>query len=157
MNIAELQQIYRNQNVRAFLQALRLGEGTSGPDGYNIRVGGFHFDDFSKHPKIKIYLPKYGVWSDAAGAYQFISPTWNEIQKKYGLPDFSPDSQDLAAVANIRDRCHAIEDIVAGRLADAIRKCSKEWASLPGSTAGQRTELYANIEEEFIMAGGVLA
>ena len=156
MNIADLQQIYRNQNIRAFIQALRLGEGTSGPDGYNMIVGGDHFDDFSKHPNRKVFIARYGEWSTAAGAYQIIYPTWIGLQKQYGFTDFGPDNQDLAAVALIVE-CHAVDDIKTGQLQSAIRKCAKKWASLPGSTAGQRTELYANIEEEFIMAGGVLA
>ena len=157
MNIQELQQIYRNQNIRAFLRAIRLGEGTSGQDGYSIIVGGDHFTDFSAHPRKSVYLENYGIWSTAAGAYQFIFPTWNALRARYGFSDFSPGNQDLAAVALIRDECHAVDDIMAGRLQDAIRKCSTQWASLPGSRAGQRTEMYANIEEEFIGAGGVLA
>ena len=156
MNISDLQQIYRNQNIRAFLQALRLGEGTDNPDGYSEIVGGGNFEDFSHHPHVKVFIPKYGLWSTAAGAYQIIYPTWVGLQKQYGFPDFSPDYQDLAAVALIVE-CHAVDDIKAGQLQSAIRKCARIWASLPGSTAGQRTELYANIEEEFIMAGGVLA
>ena len=143
-------------NVAAFLRAIRLGEGTSGPDGYHIIVGGGRFDDFSRHPNVLIALPNLGVKSTAAGAYQIIYRTWEALRKQYGLEDFSPENQDQAAVALIAGR-RALDAVFAGRLKDAVALCAAEWASLPGSTAGQRTENMASVMRVYVQAGGAVA
>jgi lysozyme len=31
----------------------------------------------------------------------------------------------------------ALDDVIAGRITDAVEKCRKEWASLPGAGYGQ--------------------
>src|SRR4051812_34644630 len=128
-----------NPNAKAFLKALRLGEGTADDLGYRRIVGGDIFDDMSQHPNRRVWITKYQVWSTAAGAYQIIYPTWKNLVKQYGFKDFTSNSQDAAAVALIKGRC-ALDDVIAGHFFDAIKKCSAEWASLPGSTAGQRIE-----------------
>ncbi len=156
MTIDDLRQFAKNQNVNAFLHAIRLGEGTSDAAGYYRIVGGGHFTDASKHPNQRIYIARYGVYSTAAGAYQIISSTWYGLVKQYGFPAFTPEYQDLGAIGLIVE-CHAIDDVISGNLQDAIRKCAPIWASLPGSKAGQRTEKYADVENEFIKNGGVLA
>src|SRR5690606_39452601 len=105
----------RSPNVHAFLRAIRLGEGTLDADGYRRIVGGELFDDFSDHPRKRVWIERYGVWSTAAGAYQFIASTWDEMRAKYGLPDFSPASQDRAAVGLLIRR-GALDDVIAGRI-----------------------------------------
>jgi len=142
-------------NVKAFLRAIRLGEGTLGDMGYNTIVGGQIFTDFSKHPGVRVYLPKYDVWSTAAGAYQIIKPTWGRLLYQYKFPDFSPRSQDLAAIALIDGR-RALDEVINGQLYNAISKCAKEWASLPGSTAGQRIEKMEEIEKVYWNSGGTM-
>jgi muramidase (phage lysozyme) len=156
MNIDDLRQFAKNQNVNAFLRAIRLGEGTSDAAGYYRIVGGGHFLDSSRHPNQRIYIARYGVYSTAAGAYQIISPTWYGLVKQYGFPAFTPEYQDLGAIGLIAE-CGAIDDVISGDLQEAISKCAPIWASLPGSKAGQRTEKYADVENEFIKNGGVLA
>lgn len=156
MKIQDLQNHLKNQNVRAFLRAIRLGEGTKDDAGYYRIVGGRSFDDDSKHPAVRVFIQKYNVWSTAAGAYQIILPTWKKLQSQYGFYDFSPSSQDMAAVALIAGR-GALDDVIAGNLRDAVTKCAEEWASLPGSKAGQRTENYASVEQEFINYNGVIS
>lgn len=151
-----LRDALENKNVRAFLMALRLGEGTLGDIGYYTIVGGQTFDDDSKHPKIAVFLPRYGVKSTAAGAYQIIWPTWQGLVKQYGFSDFSPDTQDECAVALIVEK-RALDDVIAGRLSEAIGKCSAIWASLPGSKAAQRIESFSSIEKLFLSSGGTLA
>src|SRR6185369_12020407 len=74
--------------------------------------------------------------SSAAGAYQWMPPSWDEIDAKYGLKDFSPANQDIGFVGLLVKR-HALDDIIAGRFEQAIKKCCWEWASLPGSPYGQ--------------------
>lgn len=151
-----LQKALQDGNVRAFLKAIRLGEGTSDPLGYFRIVGGQTFTSLSEHPRVKVFLPRYKVYSTAAGAYQFIFPTWAGLVKAYGFPDFSEQCQDEAAVALILEM-KALEDVKAGRLEAAVAKCSKIWASLPGSTAGQRTEDFENVKQVFLDNGGILA
>ena len=156
MNRADLQAALQQTNVRAFLRAIRLGEGTSDEAGYNRIVGGGSFTDDSVHPHVRVFIPKYNVYSTAAGAYQIIFPTWTALCKQYAFPDFTPDSQDEAAVALIAEK-HALDDVKAGRLAEAVQKCSATWASLPGSQAGQRTEGYDAVQNEYLSNGGTLA
>ena len=145
-------------NLRAFLALIRWCEGTSGENGYRTIVGGDLFTDFSDHPRIV----KSGVFSNgkawrssAAGAYQFLSDTWNECCEELKLPDFSPASQDAAAVYLIKRRgaLHAVEN---GDLDNAINLCNKEWASLPGSPYGQPVKSLDACKLIFERAGGTL-
>jgi lysozyme len=146
----------KNQNEQAFLWMLRVSEGTSGPDGYRTIVGGSTFSDFADHPRVLIPLPSLGISSSAAGAYQFIRRTWDSVRAKLGLPDFSPASQDAAALELIRQR-GALADVRAGRFATAVDKCKKEWASLPGAGYGQHENTLARLQSAYTVAGGYLA
>ncbi|MDR5739491.1 glycoside hydrolase family 104 protein [Caballeronia sp. LZ016] len=123
-------------NVQAFLAMIRRGEGTTGANGYRTLFGGGLFNDYSRHPNIAV--TRGALTSTAAGAYQILYRTWIEVAASYGLTDFSPASQDVAAVALIKRR-GALADVLAGRWTAAIGKCAKEWASLPGSPYGQPT------------------
>ena len=143
-----------NSNIAAFLHAIRLGEGTSDDAGYSRIVGGKTFSGFSQHPNVKVWLPRWQVWSTAAGAYQIIHPTWIGLVKQYGFQDFSPGNQDLAAIALISEK-DAIDDLISGDLDTAIRKCSQTWASLPYSKAGQRVENYTLVLNEYAKYGGI--
>lgn len=150
---ARLDEALRSPNVRAFLRAIRLGEGTFDDDGYRRIVGGGLFDDFTDHPRQRVWIERYKVWSTAAGAYQVIAGTWDEMRAKYGLPDFSPASQDRGAVGLLIRR-KALDDVLAGRIEQAIAKCRLEWASLPGSPYGQRTESMQRVLDTYVAAGG---
>jgi muramidase (phage lysozyme) len=143
-------------NVYAFLGMLRVSEGTAGPDGYRTLVGGSLFDSFADHPRTLVWLPNLGIKSSAAGAFQILRATWDGVRGKLGLPDFSPLSQDAAAIELIRQR-GALADVRAGRFAVAIQKCRKEWASLPGAGYGQRENSLARLELAYRQAGGVVA
>jgi muramidase (phage lysozyme) len=143
-----------NGNVQAFLKVIRRGEGTADAGGYSRLYGGAAFDGFADHPRRVITA---GRWtSSAAGAYQFLSSTWDETRRIMGLSDFSPASQDLAAVGRIAAR-GALADVLAGRFESAIRKCAKEWASLPFSPYGQPTISMSTAAGVFAAAGGVIA
>lgn len=144
----------QNENVQAFLVLIRTGEGTLGPDGYRTMFGGGLFTDYSDHPRQAI--TRSGITSTAAGAYQFLSRTWDEMASKYDLPDFSPNSQDIAAVGLIKRR-GALADVIAGRFTAAINKCNREWASLPGSPYGQPTLTYARAMQVLAANGGEAA
>jgi len=151
-------------NVRAFLDMIAVSEGTKGrgDDGYNVVVGGRLFSDYSQHPRI-VVATRYGN-SDAAGRYQIMAAvpgqiktdTWDWVSRSLGLPDFSPASQDAAAVELIRRR-GALSDVQAGNIARAIYRCRQEWASLPGSPYGQRTQQIDTLIAAYQNAGGNLA
>jgi lysozyme len=158
----------RHANERAFLAAIAEGEGTSGPDGYRTLVGGQLFTDFSEHPAVLGWrgLPLSdamcrgagfgpGCVSTAAGRYQITRPTWLRLRDRLGLPDFSPASQDSAALALISER-NALEDVREGRIEQAVRKVRSVWASLPGAGYGQREVRLASVLEAFRAAGGYL-
>lgn len=142
------------KNIRAFLIMIQYAEGTYGKDGYRKLFGGGYFNDFSKHPNAKV--TKWGITSTAAGAYQILNKTWLELQAKLMLPDFSPVSQDKAAIELIRRR-KALDDVYAGRWAQAIEKCRKEWASLPGAGYGQNEKNITNLLAVLKVAGGTTA
>lgn len=155
MNLREQTYAYvDNGNVIAFRLMLRPGEGTDGPNGYRTLFGGGLFDGFDDHPRI--IIERNGYRSSAAGAYQFLSRTWDECAKALGLKDFSPRSQDLAATFLIARR-GALDDVLAGRIEDAIRKCAKEWASLPGSPYGQPVKSLAFCLQVYRDSGGQFA
>ena len=110
---------------------------------YNVITGGQLFSDYSQHPRIKVYFhdprrPGAGNnnYSDAAGAYQITSATFDDFAPKLKITDFSPASQDAVATAILK-RTGAYDAIVSGDIAGALALASKRWASLPGSTAMQ--------------------
>jgi muramidase (phage lysozyme) len=158
------------RNLAAFLMTIRHAEGTAGPDGYRMMFGGRLFADFSDHPRqAHQFTDQLGrtLWTTAAGAYQFlaVSPlpgggqtrvdTWDRLQRRLALPDFSPVSQDRAAVELI-DECGAIGDAKAGRIDSAIAKCRRVWASLPGAGYAQPERSRDWLAARYVQAGGVL-
>lgn len=125
-----------NPNVRAFLLMIRNGEGTLGDIGYRTMFTHKTFNDFSRHPNIKHTAGS--LTSTAAGAYQFLFDTWEEVRKQLKLPDFTPINQDVGGVHLIYRR-GALQSVINGDIINAIRKCNREWASLPESPYGQPT------------------
>lgn len=137
----DIRKAVNNQNVRRMLKLVRVGEGTDDADGYRRLYGGGEFDSFADHPRtIRTMTFRNGktVSSSAAGAYQFLKKTWDELVAKYDLPDFSPVSQDLGAVALLK-QSGALQYVIEGKWEEAIRKANKIWASLPESPYGQPT------------------
>lgn len=118
-----------HDNVGAFLRVIREGESNQTEDAYRLMYGGKLFDAPPwNHPHIHIPLAN-GQTTSAAGAYQYEIATWEDLAKRYGFEDFSPPNQDQGAVGKLADR-HALEDVLAGRLDEAIRKLHNEWTSL---------------------------
>lgn len=158
-----------NKNLTAFLRAIRYGEGTAGGNGYQILCGGKTFDSFADHPALRGWtgLPLSdsmckaagfgaGCVSTAAGAYQINKPTWRGLVSKLGLSDFSPDSQDRAAIELISQR-GALQDVYAGRIDSAVSKCAKVWASLPSAGYGQHEVSMNSFISNFENEGGAVA
>ncbi|MDN3561705.1 glycoside hydrolase family 104 protein [Vreelandella neptunia] len=130
----------RAGNVAAYLDMLAYAEGTpryGNQDGYNVIVGGGTFESYHDHPRQLVWLPAYKINSSAAGRYQFLTRTWDDLAERFNLPDFTPASQDLGAIHLIR-QCQALSLIHNGRIREAIHACRRIWASLPGAGYGQR-------------------
>ena len=143
----------QNPNVKAFLRVIRQGETNQSDVAYRMMFGGATFDDFGHHPNLVHTIG--ALKSTAAGAYQFLGSTWGACQRALDLPDFSPASQDLAAVWLISNR-GALDDVIAGRIEQAIGKCAHEWASLPGSPYGQPTRTLSQALDTYAQWGGAL-
>jgi muramidase (phage lysozyme) len=124
-----LEQYLNNDKVLRFLNVIRRGEGTEGDKGYRTMFGGGQFSSFSRHPDRVITANGYS--SSAAGAYQYLTTTWNSIAEQYGLTDFSPRNQDLGAIALLK-QSGALDEILNNRITEAIIKAAPTWASLPG-------------------------
>lgn len=147
--------------MQAFLATIRACEGTSGPDGYSALFGyrpgnGRVFSDFTQHPNQRFPFTQtdgHINYSSAAGAYQIIWPTWVRLKAKMGLPDFSPQSQDEAAIELITERS-ALFDVEGGNLRVALDKCAPEWASLPASTYLQPKRSFFFAQSAYLAAGG---
>lgn len=120
--------LVNNPNVRAMMRVIRQGESSQDDSiAYRMIIGGKLFSSFADHPRI------FGTpTSTAAGAYQITKTTWDEVRAKMGLPDFSPASQDMAALGRIAYR-GALPAVLAGDLDAAIKKLRLEWTSLPGA------------------------
>jgi lysozyme len=121
--------------IQNALRVIRFAEGTErgGPDSYRVMFGGSLAPDLKRHPDRAI--KGGGYTSTAAGAYQFLSPTWNEQAKALGLSDFSAQNQDLAATRLLRNRLMPIGGLsvlekegFSPRVSAAL---APEWASLP--------------------------
>ncbi len=118
--------------MNAFLATIRWAEtGTSDKQSYTKLVFNGTFNNFATHPRIKQCAPINGrkVCSTAAGAYQMLDKSWDDLQSNLGLKDFSPSSQDRMAIEYIR-RNKAIRDVEAGNLEIAACKVGRVWASL---------------------------
>lgn len=138
-------------NLRAFLDMIAFAEGTSGANGYRMLFGGTLFDSYAEHPRV--YVPFRDTTTSAAGRYQILWRTWKVLKDRLSLPDFSPASQDAAAVELIRER-GALNDVYAGRVAQAVEKVARVWASLPGAGYNQPERKLASLVSAFQQAGG---
>ncbi|QIG65648.1 lysin [Salmonella phage PT1] len=150
------------KNVCAFLDMIAYSEGTdngrqrTNHNGYDVLVGGGLFTGFADHPRKLVALPKLGIKSTAAGRYQLLSRYYDAYKKQLGLKDFSPLSQDLIAIQQIRER-RALPLIQAGQFEQAVRRVRNIWASLPGAGYGQHEQKIANLLVAYRNAGGTVA
>lgn len=160
-------------NARAFLDVIQRCEGTPEAGGYACLYGSspqrpVTFSNFADHPKITGEWPGVrlsdvqcggaglspGCITTAAGAYQMTRPTWQRLRDRLGLPDFSPASQDAAAIQLLKD-CGAYSRLAAGDLAGAVDAARRTWASLPGANyAGQGMRSMGQVAAWYGGAGG---
>lgn len=133
---AQLEKYLQNPNVRQFLNLIAHTEGTEG-NGYRTAFGGGRLSSLNDHPRyLKTFKQKNGKTNktSAAGRYQFLRGTWDGLARQYGLKDFGPQSQDIAAVALLAQN-GALGRILKGDMQGAVRKAGPTWASLPTAPA----------------------
>lgn len=155
--------VVADTNRRAFLDMIAASEGTNRPpDGYRAMFGypaeGRVIADLSDHPRRYFeFTDKAGrtLKTSAAGRYQFLARTWDELAQALHLSDFGPESQDAAALELIRRR-GALDDVDAGRVAAAVVRCAPIWASLPGAGYNQPERKITFLLSAFTDAGGTL-
>lgn len=123
-------------------RVLRTGEGTLGNDGYKTIFTHARFEDFADHPRQ--LKTSRGLTSDAAGAYQFLSTTWDGARKALNLPDFSPQSQELAARYLTEGRGVDPDKVIETKeeFIQVMAKLAPEWASMPIIKDGKSVSYY---------------
>lgn len=131
------------KGIIALLKTIQIAEGTLHPDNNNKRnttddpyrtvLGGSILPVsntvYKDHPRSL----RYNL-SDAAGAYQFLSTTWDTVSKELNLKDFTPLSQSKGAIHLISktvtpQEFHLIRQGILPR--SAVFRLSTQWASLP--------------------------
>mgnify|MGYP003110203979 CR=1 FL=1 len=123
-------------------RVLRTGEGTRGNDGYKTIFTHARFEDFADHPRQ--LKTSNGLTSDAAGAYQFLSTTWDEAKAALNLPDFSPQSQELAGRFLTERRGVDPDKVIETKeeFIQVMAKLAPEWASMPIIKDGKSVSYY---------------
>lgn len=148
----ELAGYLSNPNVQKVLRVIGQAEGTVGDkiaDPYRIAFGGGTFDSLDAHPNTMASFTQTDGKpnkTSAAGAYQFLKSTWDDVSGKLGLKDFSPRSQDIAALELI-NRAGALQDVLKGDTSAAFGKLGGTWASLPSSPYAQPKRSQGFIEQ----------
>lgn len=136
--------------LKAFLDLIAWSEGTSTSpitqdDGYDVIVTGVdgphRMVDYDDHPfasglRSPVLVRKPGLYSTAAGRYQLLVRYWRSYKEKLKLDDFSPGSQDLVALQQMREE-RAYSDPQPLDPQAAIEACKNIWASFPGNSYGQ--------------------
>lgn len=120
------QLLQSSPNLRRFLNLIGWAEGAN----YNTGFGGRTFSSYAWHPYSARSFrdPRDGSPTSAAGKYQYIRSTWDNIARRLGLRDFSPHSQDIGAVGLI-DQRGALQDVLNGNVVSAVNKLKPEWES----------------------------
>ncbi|MFA6461711.1 MAG: polysaccharide deacetylase family protein [Candidatus Woesearchaeota archaeon] len=125
--------------MRTLLDTIAWAEGAN----YNTIVGAETFTDFSTHPKKRVYIPRIKDYSTAAGRYQFMDFTYDDLKGKNlaFVNGFYPKDQDEAALylINIRNRVSdndVLNSISNNNFIPIWDKLAPTWASIPESSTG---------------------
>jgi len=151
--MAEISVSQSGINIPQFLDLIAFSEGTSTSPitqdrGYDVIVSGIdgphRMAHYNTHPfcvtpprgPITVRLGPPELESTASGRYQLLARYFLVYEAQLGLSDFSPLSQDLICIQQLRE-CRAVPMIEAGNIEGAIQAASSRWASFPGNTDGQ--------------------
>lgn len=182
--------VLEDDNVAAFLWLIRACEGTTSIKGYdcingpNPKTGVFPWyvdstsatidgksgpvvnkmQGYADHPR---YVNKYAAvpqGSSAAGAYQFLTTTWDGCVKalqsdpKFEGKKFTPGNQDRAAILLLQ-QLGAYGYVRSGQLQKAIDKCGSCWTSMPATRIkqGNGPRTYQFCAQVFQSAGGTIS
>ncbi|MFJ5389509.1 lysozyme [Pectobacterium sp. CHL-2024] len=143
-----------NPHARSYLDAISRAEGTSGymNSGYHTMFGGGQIASLADHPRqLKDFQQTDGTWNktSAAGRYQFTQKSWDEAAAALGLNDFSPQSQDMAALWLIQ-RAGQLDNVLNGDFMTATNNLGGVWASLPSSPYAQPKRSQAEMESYYL-------
>ena len=142
---AQNEEYLKNPNVKAFLYMIGKSEGGDYHAKYGWTPGDTRwvFTDESTHPGAG-----EGGHTTAAGLYQINKAAWTEHGiKAMGLDDFSPHTQDLIAVEDLRVH-NVLNPIIAGDIKPAIDKLKPhEWVSF-------QVHGFATLNAWFVEGGG---
>ena len=101
--------------------------------------GNQRINSLQSHPNIRKSFVQTDGKSNvttAAGRYQFLKGTWDGVARQYGLKDFSPQNQDIAALALMAQN-GSLPYVLKGDFQTAVKKSGGTWASLPSSPYAQ--------------------
>ena len=123
---------YQRSEVQSLLATIRFAEGTYSERGYWVAFGHARLHNLNWHTM------RVRNGSSAEGAYQFMNYTWPGTARALGLRDFTPLSQDLAALLRVenrlRDRGMSLDDVKDENFERVIHALAPEWASFPCGT-----------------------
>lgn len=132
--------------IRALMRTISASESNVGSP-YSVLYGGEHADDLTRHPDRCVRIvagPNTGNCTTAAGRYQFLTTTWEDMARRYHPNpsqflfwqsySFEPEYQDEVVYRWLSDRDAWGTDISAllrqGRLDEVLRLLSGTWTSL---------------------------
>lgn len=128
-------QAYVEKNTNAMLSLIGNTEGTG--SCYNFMVGHKTFASFAEHPNLA--QPFGSQKSTAAGRYQFLYGTWQEVSRANGFSTFAPVNQDVAATYYMDSKGFATPSKFLSKFdfEEVMDSLSYSWASLPPGRYGQ--------------------
>jgi len=143
---------------KALHDALAWAEGTRdhSEDGYDVMFSFEIMDGCNVHPDQCI---RFGsTCSTAAGRYQFLKGTWDSVKNAKGLPNFEPESQEVAAKYLVHTVRHVTvpqsRAMTASEFSNAMSKLSYEWASLPPGRYGQPNKTASQMRNMYCGVAG---
>lgn len=144
--VEELKKLRDDPKIQAMLRTISFAEGAN----YNTLFGGGTFGSYEAHPNQRVTAKLGGqeITSTAAGAFQILKRIDDTLSKRLGLSDFSPETQDLKALALMKEK-NAIKPLLEGDFATAVERLKRVWASLPDSPFGQPTKKLEDLTEKY--------